>query len=561
MKKLVSVLAAAAMIFSAAAASASNPEITGPAEYYDVNSKKNVPIDMVYGGDPAVLTDDDGTVYLYIGEDIGDGGYYNMPNYLCYSSTDLVNWKYEGIPLRAADFSWGSPNDSWAAQVIKYNGKYYFYNSKNSTGISVAVSDSPTGPFKDARNGVKLIEPGWTRGKVGWDDIDPTVWVETGADGVEHRYLCWGNSNLYMAELAEDMINLVDRNGDGNINGGDITELTVNGIPANSQYTEAPWIYKRGGLYYIFFASNWHEDLSYAVSENIWGPYDYAGLVMDVGGSSNTNHPAILDFKGETYIIYHTGAQENGGGYLRSVCIDRLCFDENGGVIQLEESSIGLDGQAVKLCTDGRQVFHSHFDNSHLSNEYPMGGILSLGGDPLYETDGQWEIVPGRIAGENNVSIQSVNKMGYYVTEQGGYVKLLHDDDATDASRTARTFVRRETEQGVTFESLSAPGRFLAADSRGNIVLNDKPSFFELKPTRVRAEVSAIAEKGQITVTAQGEPDVTAIIIIRGEKTILGYADTDGDGNLSYSFVPDAPGKYEITCFNKTLTVDFGGEN
>ncbi len=559
MKKFASALLAAGLLCTAA--SASNPEISGPAEYYDVKNGTNVQTDPVYGGDPAVLLDDDGTVYLYIGEDIGDGSGYNMPNYLCYSSKDLVNWTYEGIPLRAGDFSWGSASDAWAGQVIKYNGKYYYYISKNSTGISVAVSDSPTGPFKDARDGKKLIEPGWTSGKVGWDDIDPTVWVETGADGAEHRYLCWGNSNLYMAELTEDMINLVDKNGDGTVNGGDITELTVNNIPADSQYTEAPWIYKRNDLYYIFFASNWHEDLSYAVSENIWGPYEYAGIVMDVGASSNTNHPAILDFNGETYIIYHTGALENGGGYLRSVCIDRLYFDESGGVVQLEESSTGLDGTAVKLITDGEQVFHNHFDNSHLSTEYPSGGYLKLGGDARYETDGQWEIVPGRISGENYVSIQSVNKMGYYVTDYHGYVKLLHDDDATAESRTQRTFIQADADGGVTFQSLSQPGKYLSADSRGYIVLADEPAVFEVRPTRVRAEVAAEAADGQITVTALGEPDVTAIVIIRGEKTVIDYADTDSEGRLSYSFTPEDPGEYEITCFNRTVKVTFGGEN
>lgn len=554
MKKLLGALLASGLLCTAA--SASNPEITGPAEYYDVKTGENVPIDLVYGGDPAILVDGD-TVYLYIGEDTGDGGYYNMPNYLCYSSTDLTNWKYEGIPLKAADFSWGSASDAWASQVIKHNGKYYFYNSKNSTGISVAVSDSPTGPFTDARSGVKLIEPGWTRGKVGWDDIDPTVRVENDADGIEHRYLCWGNGNVYMAELNGDMVNLEDSNGDGVVNGGDITEIMINGIPTG--YTEAPWLYKRGGKYYLFFASNWREDLSYAVSDNIWGPYEYAGLVMDVGASSNTNHPAVFDFKGETYIAYHTGAQENGGGYLRSVCIDRLVFDENGGVAQLEESSTGLDGTAVKLIAGGQQVFHNHFDNSHADADYPMGGYLKLNGDPLYETDGQWEIVPGKIDGVNYVSIQSVNKMGFFVTNQRGFVKLLHDDDATEASRTERTFIRAEAEGGYTFESLSEPGKYLSYDNNGYIILAEAPAVFELVPTRIRARVSAEAKDGQITVTATGEPGVTAVIIIRGDDTVIGYAATDSEGRLSYSFIPPAPGEYEIYCLGKTVKVSFGG--
>ncbi len=558
MKKVLAALLAAGLV--CATASATNPEITGPAQYYDVNKKQNVDTALVYGGDPAVLLDDDGTVYLYIGEDIGDGGYYNMPNYLCYSSKDLMNWKYEGIPLKAADFSWGSNKDAWAAQVVKHGGRYYFYNSKNSDGISVAVSDSPTGPFTDARSGKRLIEPNWTHGKVGWDDIDPTVWVENDENGTERRYLCWGNSNIYMAELTDDMINLTDKNGDGIINGGDITELEIDGIPADSQYTEAPWIYKRGGLYYIFFASNWHEDLSYATSESIWGPYRYAGLVMDVGASSNTNHPAVLDFNGETYLIYHTGAQENGGGYLRSVCIDRLVFDENGGVAQLEESSVGLDGTAVKLIAGGEAVFHNHFDNSHEPADYPMGGYLSLGGDGLYETDSLWELVSGKVAGENHVSIQSVNKMGYYVTNQRGVAKLLHDNSGTAESRAERTFIQAETNGGVTFESLYERGKYLAVNSRGRIVMADEPTVFEVRPFVLRSTVTAAATDGKITVTAECEPNVTAVIVIRGDKTVIGYGASDSEGNLSYSFVPEAAGEYEISCLGRTVRVSFGGE-
>lgn len=137
MKKLISLGLVAALLCTSALAS--NPEIT-----------ETEPGQRVYCGAPAALvvdTDGDGEgdkVYLYEGEDTGSGAYYSMPNYLCYSTTDMVNWIYEGIPLRTGDFSWGSSNDAWAAQVIEYNGKYYFYNSKNSTGMSVAVSDSPT---------------------------------------------------------------------------------------------------------------------------------------------------------------------------------------------------------------------------------------------------------------------------------------------------------------------------------------------------------------------------------------------------------------------------------
>ncbi len=557
MKKVMCSLLAAGLLCTAA--SAANPITSGPGEVYEPNTGGNIAVDAVYCGDPAVLLDDDGTVYLYAGEDTGDGSYYYMPNYLCYSSTDLINWKYEGIPLRAADFGWGSPSDAWAAQVVKHGGKYYFYNSKNATGISVAVSDSPTGPFTDARDGVKLIEPGWTKGNVSWDDIDPTVWVENDENGIEHRYLCWGNGNVYMAELEPDMVNLTDRSGDGKIDGDDIDEVFIENIPTG--YTEAPWIYKRNGLYYLFFASGWREDLSYATSDSIYGPYDYGGLVMDVGASSNTNHPAVLDFNGETYIFYHTGAQEMGGGYLRSVCVGRLIFDENGGVAQIEESSLGLDGQAVKLTIDGRQLWHSHFENSHADAEYPMAGTLKLDGDPRHETDGLWQLVPGKIPGEGHVSIQSVNKMGYFVTDFRGFPRLTHDTEGTVESRTARTFIQTLSGGGFIFESLASPGKYLSLDSHGNIVLSDEPAVFGVETARVPANISAAATDGKITVTAQGTPNIRAVITARGPAAHVGLAATDENGRLTYTFTPSVPGEYTIYCLGRTVKVGFGGES
>ncbi len=545
MKKLFSLALAVTMMLSSSAVMASNPEIT-----------ETTPGQRVYCGDPAALvvdTDGDGegdTVYLYVGEDTGNGAYYSMPNYLCFSTTDMVNWTYEGIPLKAGDFSWGSANDAWASQVIEYNGKYYFYNSKNSSGMSVAVSDSPTGPFVDARGGSRLIEPGFTQGKVGWDDIDPTVWVET-VDGVEHRYLMWGNSNLYMVELNEDMISL---------KGGSsaIEELTINGIPEDSQYTEAPWIYKREGddTYYIFFATNWHEELSYAVSDNIWGPYEYKGLVMAVGASSNTNHPAVIDFKGQTYIFYHTGAQPNGGGYLRSVCIDRLYFDENGNVAQLEESSIGLDGKAVTLTLNGEKLSQVHFDNSTLTSAYPAGTTLRLGASSLYGTDSEWEIVEGN----GGVYIQSVNKMGYYITEYRGFVKLLHDDDDTEASLDARTFKTIESDGTVAYESVSAPGMYLNADEYGNIVLSENAAYFTITE-RAEQTLSASVVDDTIVVMGTSEPEAELVVVIStADKTNVGYAKADSDGKFAYRFVPENAGTYTITAAGRVVEIEFGGK-
>ena len=167
---------------------------------------------ILYGGDPSILVDGD-TVYCYVGHDTSPGEFYRMPDWHCYSTKDMVNWTYEGMYMSAGDIPWAHDNlQAWAGQVAKYNDKYYFYYCTETNGqygggksIGVAVSDSPTGPFTDIGHPlVRNIDT--ADGVHTWEDIDPTIWIETDGEGVEHRYLGWGNTRFFVCELNEDMI-------------------------------------------------------------------------------------------------------------------------------------------------------------------------------------------------------------------------------------------------------------------------------------------------------------------------------------------------------------------
>ncbi|MBQ3463673.1 MAG: phosphoribosyl-AMP cyclohydrolase, partial [Clostridia bacterium] len=289
-----------------------------------------------YAGDPAALVDGD-TVYMYVGHDTAENEAYKMPEWLCYSSQNMTDWTYEGVAMRATDISWRSNDTSaWASQCVKYGSKYYLYYctwDKTASGkqsIGVAVSDSPTGPFTDPL-GKPLVSGSFTTPESNsHDDIDPTVLIDT-VDGVEHRYLAWGNTRYYVCELNENMTSVKDMDGDNEIvMHKDIKEKKIKSLNGNV-YTEAPWLYKRADKYYLFFATNWREDMAYAMTDNPFtGRYDYIQTIMPPTATSNTNHPAVIDFNDKTYFIYHNGALPHGSGFRRSVCIDELKFDENG---------------------------------------------------------------------------------------------------------------------------------------------------------------------------------------------------------------------------------------
>ena len=216
---------------------------------------------------------------------------------------------------------------AWASQVVERNHKFYWYVAlKHKTipgcAIGVAVADSPAGPFRDTRGSALITNDMTTFIKSDKDDIDPTILVDD--DG--QAYIFWGNQQCYYARLKENMIEL-----DGPIK-------TVS-LP---YFEEGSWISKRKGWYYLCYAYQYPEKIGYAMSRNINGPWEFKGILNEVAGNSVTNSPAILDFKGRSYFIYHNGALPTGGSYRRSVCIDYLYYNPDGTIKRIIMSSEGV---------------------------------------------------------------------------------------------------------------------------------------------------------------------------------------------------------------------------
>jgi len=62
-----------------------------------------------------------------------------------------------------------------------------------------------------------------------------------------------------------------------------------------------------------------------------------------VAGNSNTNHQAIIDFKGKSYFIYHNGSiQTDGGSFRRSVCTDYLYYNTDGSIKRIVMTTEGI---------------------------------------------------------------------------------------------------------------------------------------------------------------------------------------------------------------------------
>lgn len=437
---------------------------------------------LTYGGDPTVLVDGD-TVYLYVGHDVSATDAYVIPEYLCYSTKDLVNWIYHGVVLSMKDVKWADNNSAWAGQVAKHydaqagKDRYYlYYCSWDSTdggrqSIGVAVSDSPTGTFTDL--GSALVKGSFTTDQTStWNDIDPTVWIETDENGQEHIYLAWGNGKVYVCELNGDMVSVKDIDGDGAVTFG----KDVVSVKTPASFTEAPWIYRRQdangkfyGPYYMFYAYGWREQLAYATTEDLFsGEWDNTKVIMRPSATSNTNHPAVFDFQGKTYMIYHNGSLPGGSGFRRVACIVELKFNEDGSLNELVESAVGIAGTVSYLSLgDGDALTHEHFNNASSDVAYPYVG-RKVGGSELsqYSSDKYWEIVAGKADPSDPylVSIESYNKAGLYLTAAAdGSVGLSQDHDKTFAdAQTFRTVYGLDGNGGVSFESVAYPGKYLS---------------------------------------------------------------------------------------------------
>lgn len=287
-----------------------------------------------FTADPAALVVGD-TVYLYVGHDqAGPGGWFNMPEWLCYSSKDMKTWTAHGPVLAAKDFVGANAGAAWAAQVVERDGKFYFYvtlDRREGHFITVAVGDSPTGPFKEALPGRPLVTDAMTTDSHRANaDIDPTVLIDD--DGT--AWMAWGNGDCYMVRLKRNMIE---------------TDGPITKVPFRN-FSEGPWLFKRGDLYYNVYAADapgvQPEQIAYSTAPAITGPWTYGGLLTGSAKHGFTIHPSVIEFQGQWYFFYHDGSNSlngtPGGDCRRSVCVEYLHFNSDGTIRPISQTVAGV---------------------------------------------------------------------------------------------------------------------------------------------------------------------------------------------------------------------------
>lgn len=255
-----------------------------------------------------------------------------------FSSPDLVHWtKHEHI-LDIKDVSWAA-YAVWAPSAIAANGKYYLFfgandikNNEQLGGISVAVSDKPEGPYRDAL-GKPLI------GQIhnGAQPIDQMVFKDD--DGQFYMYYGgWKHCNV--VKLSKDLLNLVPFD-DGQF----YKEIT----PAK-EYVEGSFMVKRKGIYYLMWSEGeWtgpDYSVAYAMASSPLGPFKRVGKILqqDFKIAKGAGHHSVINIPDtdDWYIVYHRRPLDTNDGNHRLLAIDRMYFNKDGTIKPVKMTNEGI---------------------------------------------------------------------------------------------------------------------------------------------------------------------------------------------------------------------------
>jgi len=257
--------------------------------------------------------------YLYPTTDGSVG--WRSTSFRTWSSSDLVNWKDEGVILDLPrDLEWADIH-AWAPAAAKKDGKYYYYYSANKN-IGVAAADKPEGPFTDPL-GKPLVAATDYRGM---QCIDPMVFVDS--DG--SAYLYWGQGRCKAVRLNDDMISF---------DASKVRDITPTG------YNEGPFVHFRKGLYYLSWSEYDTRDprysVAYGTSESPLGPFTKAKrnpILRQSGVVKGAGHHSIGKVPGgdDWVIAYHRFRIPGGDGYNRETCLSPLQHADDGSILPVD---------------------------------------------------------------------------------------------------------------------------------------------------------------------------------------------------------------------------------
>lgn len=338
--------------------------------------------------------------------------------FTCYSSTDLVNWNFEGYAMtRETD---GMEDSGWVGRmgvVYNENTKKYVLVSQKYPGIMFATSDTPEGPFKYEKliENVSYFANGSTGDQTLFQDDDGKAYlICSSASGRQYLYVAPLRESDFL-DIDSDRVTMIYRDATREYidENGDIAVKDKGGIEGNS-------LFKYNGHYYFTGSDlyGWNSSRVYVLeSDNILGQYN----IQPIG--ENRNLPYIMrnvinnyahNSQAGFYVTIHGTERDtvmycgdrwanfanNGIGYNQWV---PLSFDENNAPYFNDLSQWILDTETGcwETGAGNNYVSNPEFDADRIIVNSPTG----------------WE-VSDTVGGLANHSIKGGSEYGEFVWEQ-----------------------------------------------------------------------------------------------------------------------------------------------
>ena len=297
---LLSVSAVAAEAQSWNAPAAANPFIPG------------------YFADPTIRKFGD-TYYLYATTD-GTGNGYGPAQ--VWVSKDFRNWK--NIVM-----NWPTTEVVWAPDVVQQPDGTFRYYYCRPCEVLVGESASPVGPWRNilGNDDAVLVPDRFVHNAI---TLDPQLFRDD--DGQEYLYFCtWGIYKGFGCGVTK-------------VNGTELGEKRLIPNTELKDIFEAPFVFKRDGIYYFTYSSGSCHDHTYRVqyatsTAGPMGPFEYKGCILQTNADQTVHgpgHHSILEQDGRYYMVYHRhNLPRSVHGFNRQVCIDEMRFDSDGNILPI----------------------------------------------------------------------------------------------------------------------------------------------------------------------------------------------------------------------------------
>ena len=324
------------------------------AQAYNAPSAGN-PVIPGYFADPTIRKFGD-TYYLYATTD-GTGNGYGPAQ--VWVSNDFINWK--NIVM-----NWPTTEVVWAPDVVQQpDGTFRYYYCEPCV-VSIGESTSPIGPWKNllGKEDAVMVPDRYIHNVI---TLDPHLFRDD--DGSEFLYFTtWGiykgfgcgvaklNSQWSIANGQYKDARLWNENAPFPIAADEFfSEKRLIPNTELKDIFEAPFVFKRNGIYYFTYSSGSCHDHTYRVqyatsTTGPMGPFEYQGCILETNADQTVHgpgHHSIFEQDGKYYIVYHRhNLPRSVHGFNRQVCIDEMKFDANGHILPVMPTH---DAQGVDL--------------------------------------------------------------------------------------------------------------------------------------------------------------------------------------------------------------------